>query len=235
MKKRKRLKVTVPMPNIPIQSRLFLLGDVHGDPQMIVNSLRHVPDGSTVLQVGDFGIGFGEMTESFLNTVNKLAKKLNITILAIRGNHDDPSFFNGQWIRSNIRLLEDYTHIDWNGVHILTVGGAVSIDRTKRELGKTYWLEEHFMHSPKDCEKCDILITHSCPSECLPIELNSFDGIKYWVERDKYLKEDILRERSDHRKLLEKANPDQHYCGHFHVAYNDGRTRILDINEIIEI
>jgi hypothetical protein len=51
----------------------------------------------------------------------------------IRGNHDDPYYFNNKvFSYSNVELLEDYTILTVGNDNILCVGGAISIDRLYR-------------------------------------------------------------------------------------------------------
>ena len=221
------------MPNIPLTGDLFLLGDVHCTKHQVVHAINAVPDDSTILQVGDFGMGFYE-SNAFLNAVENAAKKKNVTIMAIRGNHDDPCYFDGERIRPHILLLDDYTRIDWEGTNILVVGGAISIDRKARDLYKNYWPDENIKLQANP-GKCDILITHSCPMSSLPIEFMGLEGISHWTDKDDLLEEDIIKERKDHATLLKQTQPKRHYCGHFHISHDDGTTRILDIAELVQL
>jgi UDP-2,3-diacylglucosamine pyrophosphatase LpxH len=81
-----------------------------------------------------FSIGFTtpENDMRILEDLNEQLKKKNITMYAIRGNHDNPAFFKGDHILSNLKLLPDYTVLDLEGKKILLVGGAVSVDRVPR-------------------------------------------------------------------------------------------------------
>ena len=66
---------------------------------------------TTIIQVGDFGVGFrsrARMDEEMVEINTRLAKNNN-NLLVIRGNHDDPAYFDGNYNFSNIEFLPDYT------------------------------------------------------------------------------------------------------------------------------
>jgi UDP-2,3-diacylglucosamine pyrophosphatase LpxH len=109
-------------------------------------AIRKIKD-LQLVQVGDFGLGFGNKNQEELNlkTLNKTLKSGNNILYVIRGNHDDPSYFQ-QWQNiGNIRLVPDYSVLDLGGYTVLLIGGAISIDRTNRTQGKNYWKEEVFL------------------------------------------------------------------------------------------
>ena len=78
--------------------------------------------------------------------------KANNWIVMVRGNHDDPSYFNKEKIKhERCRTIPDYSIIQACGHNILCIGGAVSIDRNYRKkhdakyhLSGTasYWADE---------------------------------------------------------------------------------------------
>ena len=73
-----------------------------------------------LLKVGDFGIGFTEKFNDMttLGQLSNFLKERNIQMYAIRGNHDDPDFFDGHLENyfDNLHLLPDYTVINIDGV-----------------------------------------------------------------------------------------------------------------------
>ena len=67
------------------------------------------------------------------STLNAVLRKINSVLYCIRGNHDDPSYFNDNIInKSNVKLIKDYSIISVGDKNILCIGGAVSIDRKYR-------------------------------------------------------------------------------------------------------
>ena len=67
---------------------------------------------------------------------NRLAGRLckaNNWVVFVRGNHDDPSYFNEEKVNyERFRCVPDYSVINVCGRNVLCVGGAVSIDRKYR-------------------------------------------------------------------------------------------------------
>ena len=90
---------------------------------------------SVLICAGDIGVGFKniEYYNKMFSTLNAVLRKMNSVLYCIRGNHDDPSYFNDNKInKSNIKLIKDYSVISVGDKNILCVGGAVSIDRKYR-------------------------------------------------------------------------------------------------------
>ena len=160
-----------------------------------------------IIQVGDFGVGFKDFHKEkrMLEMYHTKLVKNNVTVWAIRGNHDyKPYFDNDPFGFTNIKLVPDYTVLNLEGNNILCVGGAVSVDREwrytkKQKLGtfenatlgvESWWDDELFVLDKdkiKDLKDINIVVTHTCPDYCPPD--NSF-GLGYFVE-------DIIRKTGD--------------------------------------
>ena len=218
---------------------LLILGDTHGEWASLFNYLDRINCRDAVmLHVGDVGIGFRgnqKLEVGSLVIVNNQLKERNIRLYAIRGNHDDPSYFNGSYNFSNLELLPDYSQISINGERFLFVGGAVSIDRINRTMYRSWWPDEGLVLDEGKAVECDVLITHTAPSWIGPTDKN---GIEFYTNRDNSLWKECVEERSVVDKLLALTKAKKHYCGHFHesvLAKNNGCTsRILNIMELIE-
>ena len=241
---------------------LLFLGDIHGNFNYLKWYIQNYKlENCTIYQVGDFGIGFTtEFNDmNVLGELNKFLQKHNIQLYAIRGNHDNPDFFDGHLANyfDNLHLLEDYTVIDVNGVKILGVGGAVSVDRRPRlremqEAAKygrdieLHWEDEIFVLNEeklKTIEGIDILVTHTTMDFCVPVNKNGFGYlVENFAVNDPNLFDDLRTERDLVTKmwniLKEKNTPDYHFYGHFHntnVEHVDGTNhRLLHINEFFE-
>ena len=180
----------------------------------------------------------------------------------IRGNHDNPAYFNSQPIKHQRWMtLPDYSVIKACGRTILCVGGATSIDRLLRMASKqyhlprpddllmpnVYWNNElpEFNKGRLDVidRQCaiDIVITHTSPSFC---ELTSHHFLESWAERDENLMDDIRYERQVmddiYNYLYTKNHPLRYwYYGHFHESWHavidDVMFNMLDIMELREI
>ena len=225
---------------------IILVGDTHGDWQTLFRKIEYTNVRDCILiHVGDVGIGFlsSQRQLEILTDINTKLSSRNITLYAIRGNHDDPAYFNGEHRYSNLHLLPDYTSLEFNGETWLFVGGAVSIDRKAidrkgrkiRVEGMTWWSDEGFVFDPDRVTPCDVLVTHSAPVWIGP---NDKGGLAYYINTDSTLWDDCVAERIATNKLIEACGAKRHYCGHFHVsaiAENNGcRSTILNINEMIE-
>lgn len=141
---------------------------------------------------------------------------------------------------------KEYLSLPYN---ILCVGGATSIDRTYRKAinskyatqymtyhgvtldeakikaKKCYWADEFpvfdrdKLNEIKDNDiNIDAVATHTCPSFCQP---TTKDGITYWMDVDKELRDDLDNERLIMDKLYNNLKADKHtigvWCyGHYH-------------------
>jgi Icc-related predicted phosphoesterase len=218
---------------------IYISGDSHGHFDVLFDRIdQYGIEDAIFISVGDNGIGFTtpKKQERQFELLNNRFKKRNIECLCVRGNHDDPFYFKGsdRVVLSNMELLEDYTYKIINGQKFLFVGGALSIDRTIRREGTSYWPDEVFVLDEHKIEECDVLITHSTPSWNGP---TTKDGISYWCEKDPTLWGECMKERSDHDKLIKLCKPTKHYCGHMHMSstnfFEGCYSRILDELEII--
>lgn len=116
----------------------YCCGDIHGEFGAVSTFINSYCLYDCVLIVcGDVGLGFNK-ERYYIDTLEKLNKtceKRNVYVLMVRGNHDDPRYFRDKFIDySHVKAIDDYTVVETNNKNILCVGGAVSIDRTWREL-----------------------------------------------------------------------------------------------------
>lgn len=219
---------------------LVFLGDNHGawsDLFYLID--KHELTNCHLISVGDCGIGF-ETEERQTATNKRLNASFadrNIFFKAIRGNHDDPSYFNSNRIvLSNFETIEDYSVFDYNNKKIQFIGGAISIDRTGRTLNLSHWEDEGVIFDRKKCEKVDILVTHTAPSFCFPQQFNEI--VYGWAREDAYLIEDLTDERAVMDEIFKICYPSYHFYGHFHSSSRENigncSHRLLNINELYE-
>lgn len=229
---------------------LLFCGDIHGKYDIIPNFIRdNELDTCAVFQVGDFGIGFlqDHNEQKRLKYLNNRMKHSNSDLFTIRGNHDNPKYFYGNTILSNVRLMKDYDIININGWNILGIGGANSIDRVDRtgwwDKKTNDWWEDEVIDYNEDIlttlTDIDIVITHSAPDFCEPLIKNN---LYHWMTRDDKIETDISIERYLLTRIYEilsiKNNISDWYYGHFHYNFKTYRDNTsftgLDINKIIE-
>ena len=115
------------------------------------------------------------------------------------------------------------------------MGGAISVDRTARKVGVSYWENEGVVFDKdKLHHKVDILVTHTAPSWCFP---QTFNEMVYgWAREDADLLEDLTDERAVMDEIVKACQPSLHLYGHFHSSWNEEingcKHRLLNINEI---
>ena len=188
-------------------------------------------------------------------------REANNWIVFVRGNHDNPAYFDGKTIAyQRFMAIPDYSVVKANGHTALCVGGAISIDRQYRisawnrnvmnqlQFGHSmndkdplapnyYWKDEMPVFNEELLTQIlaenaiDTVITHTAPSFC---EMKSKAGISSCADLD--------QERSimDDIYSKVKSSPVTHWCyGHFHQSWHadiDGILfKMLDIMELFEI
>lgn len=225
---------------------MILLGDIHGDFQTVVHFARKNEglDPLYLIQVGDFGAGFHSTFVEDMEYMNEELKNNNVTLYVIRGNHDDPKFFNGEYEWSNLKLLKDYTVLTIEGKRILLVGGAISIDRIQRRENVSWWKDEVFDFKPELLEAyegIDVVITHSSPNFVFPQTFNNL--VMSFAAYDDKLIDDLTAERERFNEmyeiLIKKNKIKDWFYGHFHTTrsevYENTRFSVLGINHFHEL
>lgn len=243
---------------------LYICGDIHGEFKSLVYEIKRKEIvNSIILVAGDCGIGF-EKSGYYKQLYPKLSKTLiknKCLLLLMRGNHDDPKYFQQQLIDfPHMRAIPDYTVIQFKNHNILCVGGAISVDRRERlnvmqsaklknkTIPTCYWEDEMVVFDESSFDELksnniliDTAVTHTAPSFCHPI---SKRGIEYWTLLDETLSNDIAQERATIDKIQKRLLADGHsvsnwFYGHFHssnVEYISGvRYKMLNIMELFEL
>lgn len=115
----------------------FCIADIHGQYSIIDRIIKENElKNCYLILLGDIGLGFLNLDAHYAEykTTNDLCKKQNVHVFMIRGNHDDPKFFEEDILRfSNIHTVKDYTLLKNKNITMLCVGGAISIDRIARK------------------------------------------------------------------------------------------------------
>jgi len=218
-----------------------LVGDIHGNfneykyYELGVGRPRHVIDEappSRSIQIGDFGIGFGQ-SDYWVEQVNELHSTGEHRF--IRGNHDNPSM-----------CKKDMTGYIKDGTvekDVMFIGGAWSIDNPnappgwyRRTVGVDWWEDEQC--SLEEFErfidiystiKPRVMITHDCP--------HNIAGEMFWnsgfIKGQRYnsITADAFQ------TMFEIHQPDEWYFGHWHktMSYKSGRTMFQCIGELEHI
>ena len=237
----------------PEAKSVVVSGDIHGDFNELVYKLciQYQMTDTLLVVAGDCGFGF-EKKAYYEQMYRKNAKRLNEAnnwIVFVRGNHDNPAYFDGTTFKhKRMRCVPDYTVLQVCNHNILCVGGAISIDRKirmeawnkkKAKYGfdsnlsdgiprAYYWSDESPVYDEKKMDairfaySIDIVITHTAPSCC---ELQTKSGLTRWAVDDPALLMDVQTERFTMDQLLQRLQADKHpithwYYGHFHQSWH---------------
>lgn len=197
-----------------MSNRIIIAGDVHGDWRRF-NVFLNKKKPEMVLQAGDFG--YWPREEGY--ELNRL-KNFDTKIHWCDGNHED------HWSLKQLTTNEVSPHVFYqprgsiltlpDGRNVLFFGGATSIDKDVRTLGRDWFPEEvpsyaDFETLDKINVEIDIVISHTCPKE-------------FEIEIHPWLIHSLARERINDstRSLLscirERFRPSLWYFGHWHVA-----------------
>lgn len=219
--------------------RVYIVGDIHNNWSFIYNFFADKKD-CYVIQVGDFNIGLNKTNhaaEQELIWLNKYLFERNIKMYIIRGNHDNPAFFKGNHIYSNLELLPDYSIREINKEKILFIGGAISINRSQATYGIDWFDDEKFVLDEKRLKEINgvtMLITHNTPDFCEPLH---FSRVVYqYLPMDNGLLEELKYERKLHTKawniLKEKNKIMFYFNGHMHESHelHIGKALIKTLN-----
>lgn len=121
----------------PDPKRIVVSGDIHGDFEALVYKccVQYDMTDTLIVVAGDCGFGFnhpGYYEDVYMKLSSRLAKANN-WIVFIRGNYDNPAYFDGQQVNyKRWKAVPDYSVIKACGHTILCVGGAISVDRSWR-------------------------------------------------------------------------------------------------------
>ena len=240
---------------------VVVCGDIHGEFNAVIYKLcyQYQMTDTVLVIAGDCGFGFDKpgYYDNVYNRNSSRLSKANNWVVMIRGNHDDPAYFQEERIHhERFRCVPDYSVIQACGHNILCVGGAVSIDRDYRKKHDSrhsrsgvasYWTDEMPVYDKEKLDsisqelKIGTVITHTAPSFC---ELISKGGLTEWATLDPDIPSDCAKEREAmdriHNYLKSAGHPVFHwYYGHFHQSWNseiDGILfSMLDIMEFKEI
>lgn len=231
--------------NIDVKN-IYAVGDIHGHFDILVGMIKNydIKD-SAVICCGDCGVGFSgpEVDKGLMGKLNRTCSRNNVRVIMVRGNHDNPRFFDEGLVNTKyITAVPDYSLIRAPFIEcgeILCVGGATSIDRTRRldekeavvkrylkyhpdctiEEAKqatpnSYWEDEAPVYKEDEFKAIKdegFVINHVITHTCPSFcEPLSKDGIEYWLATDPGLDEVINSERVVMDQIYSKLLEDGH-------------------------
>lgn len=239
---------------------VFAVGDLHGDFGLFRDKIKDYQLNTAIGFIcGDFGCGFNHndpreplKENRRLSELNTFLKKRNIFIYVVRGNHDNPSFFDGTHNFSNLIFAQDYSVVKVGAHSYVAWGGAVSLDRSPNPLfswhgrreGIDYWAAERFNYDEEKINKLsdiDVIIAHTRPDFAYPPVENKV--LYKWTNYDATLRNDLIEEGQNitkaFNKISEKNNILRYYFGHWHHSnletINGTTFKLLDCSEFCDI
>ena len=223
-----------------IKRSLIVCGDIHGKLKTLVHDAveRYKIEKASIIICGDFGAGF-ESKQALDIEYKKCLKRLednDITIYAVRGNHDDPNYFKDpeKYNYPRLKFLEDHHVYEIEGRTIYTIGGANSVDYLwridwnevpahKAKGKKIWWEDEDVVKLPVDklpTNTVDIVVSHEAPLSFSPIisRPKGLDSIQYGK---------IVETRSYLNEVLKTMNLKYWFYGHYHTSYSGSYNNII--------
>lgn len=156
----------------PPGRRVLLAGDWHGDAAWASSVVRRAgrADVPLVLQLGDFGFWHGDAGEGYLDLVELVCRQEGVTVAFLDGNHEDhdrlgryPLSPNGlRAVRPHVWHVPRGHRWGWAGCTWAAVGGAVSVDRSLRVPGVSWWPQEALTSEQAAAVAGAALLTCSC-------------------------------------------------------------------------
>lgn len=206
----------------------MLAGDWHGNADWAEEALTHALDNNThtVIQLGDFGWWVdNDFTDYYLSTVQEFVYETGIAFYWLDGNHEDFSRPFNDVRYPNIYHLPRGARWSWYGKRWMALGGAVSVDKSQRTPGATWWPEETLTYS--DLERAcarphnvDIVLAHDCPSGVVIPGIGAAGKVP---PSESFWPPEVLREAEGHRDMIREVwlthQPKLWVHGHYHRSY----------------
>ena len=236
--------------------QLWICGDIHGEIKSLVHDAVHRLKISCadILVVGDFGAGFGRpnsLTVKYRKILPILEAK-DICLYTIRGNHDNPAFFDSKHDFERLHFLPDHQMVELCGKRIYPIGGAVSTDidlidpltrKSRRTINdslikhgssKRIWWEDEAPAKIIDGlpKSADIIVSHEAPLSFAPKS-----------ERNKHMRESTWQQVIESRQYLDTVLKSMkvplwfygHYHSHYEGAIGNTKYQGLEINEMARV
>lgn len=191
------------------------IGDAHGKIARLREITDEYPGSDRVIQLGDMGFGFRHLPDALA-----ASERFPENFYYIRGNHDSPTL-----ARINRSYLGDFGQfqciIENQNVRSFFLGGAFSIDYMWRVPGKTWWNDEELSYTELESAislykavRPEIMITHECPADIIPVLLAGLGGDYHAAKASCQESRTSLALQA----MLDEWQPRYWFFGHHHVS-----------------
>lgn len=219
-----------------VPGTIAIAGDWHGNLRWALDRINdaHVAGATTIVHLGDFGYWvLDPATRKYLTRVEKRLAELDMHLLFVDGNHEDHDRLAALPLDpvTGLRpVSERVSHLprghrwtwqdeDGRSWTWLALGGAVSVDRHHRRIGKSWWPGE--MLTEADVALAvgggvvDVVVSHDVPAR---VSVPNIARKLGWPT-------DVMVDVDSHRRLLlsacEVLRPRQLWHGHYHCRYDE--------------
>lgn len=176
--------------------RIWIRGDTHGDFSFLPSfcEQQQATANDLLIILGDVGLNYYGCTSNKEQRVKRSIQQLGITLLCIRGNHEDRPEDRPEYTLTdvgigdkvytdkmypNIWFAQDGGEYYINNYSFLTIGGAYSVDKFHRVLMGYKWVANEELNSDERAvildkvyhKEYDYVLTHTCPIEWEPVDL----------------------------------------------------------------
>lgn len=215
---------------------IYITGDCHGDFSKIKYFCKthNTTKEDIMIILGDVGLNYYLNKRDEKN--KKELQKLPLTFLLLQGNHEKYAKNIKGYVKKNIETEqikgEFYTQDEYpdllffingnnyfiNDLHILTLGGAYSVDKWYRLANHYAWFEDEEMTEEEQTDfinkikttptGVDIVLSHTCPYSYMPTHLFLANVDQSTVDNrtERFL--DVVEKNIPYRYW---------FCGHFHA------------------
>lgn len=208
--------------------KVLLVGDTHGDAKFIssINRLAKTQGARYVIQLGDFGYDFSPNVLASIRAWLDGDERRKWYWLD--GNHDQHDYIRSE-IRKGKHPKKPVKHfhermfycprgstLKIGQKNVLFLGGAVSIDKARRQQGVNWWPQENLstadVHRAIDNGKrADVLLSHDAPPN---------GELKNWLKEQGYkIDRDSEQNRKAVQAVMDKTPVCEVYHGHYHHYY----------------
>lgn len=205
---------------------IYITGDTHGDFSRLLT--LDYNDGDMIIVLGDAGINYYKNNEDI--KLKNYLNSLNLKLFCVRGNHEEKpenisTYKEVDMFGGKVYLEDDYPNLIFakdgevyniDGLSILVIGGAYSVDKDYRLMKGYKWFKDEQLNKEEmddilnkvSGRYFDVILTHTCPYKYEPREvfLPFIDQSK--VDKSMELFLDKIEDSIDYNKW---------YCGHYHI------------------